>query len=93
MTYSLAKYLTPDGAWFLVFDTADQAYAEAPHLLDSCPDVDAVLIWPASHTAEASNRPDNWAILYARDLIWPNYLVLGPKGYDARAALDGSNGA
>ncbi len=76
----LSAFLTKPDAWFLGFPTTDMAYAEAKHLLDSCPDVKAVLIWPASD--RTVNAPDGWAVLFAADLVEHSYYVLARDGYD-----------
>ncbi len=76
----LSAFLTKPDAWFLGFPTTDMAYAEAQHLLDSCPDVNFVLIWPANK--RTVNSHEGWAVLFAADLIEPNYYVVSRQGYD-----------
>lgn len=80
-------FLTSPSVWYLGYETTDRAYAEAQHMLESCPEVEAIIIWPASH--RDVEIPTGWAILFADDLIWPSYLTLARKGYDPMPKLRG----
>lgn len=86
----ITDYLTKPDAWYLRYATTDQAYVEAHHLLESCPEVDAVLIWPSYQNVLPLNMPARWTTFFAADLVWPNYLVVSREGYDPKIALSGN---
>lgn len=85
---NVRDFLTSPTAWYVGWATTDEAYDEAEHLLESCPEVEAVIIWAASHKDDVE-VPDKWAVLFAADLVWPTNLLLTRKGYDPMPKMRG----
>ena len=84
---SAADFLTPETAWFLRYGTAIEASEAASRILGEQPEIEAVLLWPAS--TDLAWRPERWYVLYVNELSWPNYHVVARPGYDPVPAISG----